>query len=124
MKQNMDEYIRTLNFELTLATKLRKAMDDVAAVVETGALFNKEIAGSSVVDMQMLLYNTRSMNQLKDKYMNTYKLNNNAMQTTARRVRNDVSQQIQNPTVSFWLTLMNISDFSLMCKPCAQGQVS
>mmetsp|Transcript_14229 Transcript_14229/g.34800 ORF Transcript_14229/g.34800 Transcript_14229/m.34800 type:complete len:262 (-) Transcript_14229:1091-1876(-) len=98
MQHNMNEYIRTLNFELALANKLKKAIDDVASLVETGAMFNKEIAGASVVDMQVLLFNTRQMNNLKDKYVNKYKQENNEMQTTARRVRNEISQQMQNPT--------------------------
>lgn len=100
IQDNVKEYIETLNHEMKMATKLKKAVDDVAAVVENGAAFNKEISGASVVDMQMLLYNTRNMLKGKEKYMNQYKLDSNEQQTTARRLRNAMNEQIHNPRIS------------------------
>ncbi len=52
LQQNMQEYLDACSHEMKIAMKLKKAVDDVAAVVENGAAFNKEISGASVVDMQ------------------------------------------------------------------------
>mmetsp|Transcript_70047 Transcript_70047/g.146047 ORF Transcript_70047/g.146047 Transcript_70047/m.146047 type:complete len:223 (+) Transcript_70047:116-784(+) len=100
LQHNMQEYMENVSNEMKMATKLKKAIDDVAAVVENGAAFNREVSGASVVDMQMLLYNTRNMLKTKDKYMNSYKLDNNEQQTTARRLRNAMNDQIHNPRIT------------------------
>ena len=97
--ENMNEYMDMLKHEEKVATKLKKNIDDIAAVVKNGADFDKEIAGASVVDMQMLLFNTRNMNKLKERYMNGYKNTNNEQQLVARRLRNSMNDQLQNPAI-------------------------
>ena len=74
---NMNEYMELLKHEEKVAIKLKKAIDDVGAVVKNGVEFDKEISGAGVVDMQMLLFNTRNMLKLKERYMNGYKNTNN-----------------------------------------------
>mmetsp|Transcript_22195 Transcript_22195/g.51563 ORF Transcript_22195/g.51563 Transcript_22195/m.51563 type:complete len:264 (+) Transcript_22195:147-938(+) len=98
MKANMSEYIRTLNYELKLAKKLQMCIDDVGAVIDHGATFGREITGSSVVDMQILLYNTRNMNKLKERFVHSYKMDNTDMQSTAKRLREHMSKELQSPT--------------------------
>jgi hypothetical protein len=96
---NMNHYMELLKQEEKNATKLKKAIDDVGAVVKNGAEFDKEISGASVVDMQMLLFNTRNMLRLKERYMNAYKNTSNEQQQVARRLRNSMNDQLQNPQV-------------------------
>lgn len=96
---NMNEYMDMLKHEEKVATKLKKAIDDVGAVVKNGVEFEKEISGAAVVDMQMLLFNTRNMLKLKDRYMNAYKNTNNEQQQVARRLRNSMYDQLQNPQI-------------------------
>lgn len=96
---NMNQYMELLRQEEKNAMKLKKAIDDVGAVVKNGAEFDKEIAGASIVDMQMLLFNTRNMLRLKERYMNAYKNTNNEQQQVARRLRNSMNDQLQNPQV-------------------------
>jgi hypothetical protein len=43
----------TRSFELKLAKKMQLRIDDVAFQVDTGLSFGKEIAGGSIVDMQV-----------------------------------------------------------------------
>ena len=96
---NMNEYMDLLKHEEKVAIKLKKAIDDVGAVVKNGVEFDKEISGASVVDMQMLLFNTRNMLKLKERYMNSYKNTNNEQQQVARRLRNSLYDQLQNPQI-------------------------
>jgi hypothetical protein len=96
---NMNEYMDLLKHEEKVATKLKKAIDDVGAVVKNGVEFDKEISGAAVVDMQMLLFNTRNMLKLKERYMNGYKNTNNEQQQVARRLRNSMYDQLQNPVL-------------------------
>ena len=84
-------------FELKIANRLRTNIHDVAEKVETGVSFGKEIAGRSVVDMQVLLYNTRNMNKLKDRYVQRYKLDSTELMTTAKRLNHQINHEIQNP---------------------------
>mmetsp|Transcript_42626 Transcript_42626/g.106637 ORF Transcript_42626/g.106637 Transcript_42626/m.106637 type:complete len:267 (+) Transcript_42626:168-968(+) len=98
MKANMSEYIRTLNYELRLAKKLQMCVDDVGAVIDHGATFGREITGTSVVDMQILLYNTRNMNKLKERFVHSYKLDNTDLQQTAKRLREQMAKELQSPT--------------------------
>jgi hypothetical protein len=96
---NMNEYMDLLKHEERVAIKLKKAIDDVGAVVKNGVEFDKEISGAGVVDMQMLLFNTRNMLKLKERYMNSYKNTNNEQQQVARRLRNSLYDQLQNPQI-------------------------
>ena len=96
---NMNEYMELLKHEEKVAVKLKKAIDDVGAVVKNGVEFDKEISGAAVVDMQMLLFNTRNLLKLKERYMNTYKNTNNEQQQVARRLRNGLYDQLQNPQI-------------------------
>jgi hypothetical protein len=96
---NMNEYMDMLKHEEKVATKLKKAIDDVGAVVKNGVEFDREISGAAVVDMQMLLFNTRNMLKLKERYMNAYKNSNNEQQQVARRLRNSMYDQLQNPQI-------------------------
>jgi hypothetical protein len=67
--------------------------------VKNGVEYDKEISGAGVVDMQMLLFNTRNMLKLKERYMNGYKNTNNEQQQVARRLRNSLYDQLQNPQI-------------------------
>ena len=96
---NMNEYMEMLKQEEKVATKLKKAIDDVGAVVKNGVEFNREISGAAVVDMQMLLFNTRNMLKLKERYMNAYKNSNNEQQQVARKLRSSMYDQLQNPQI-------------------------
>jgi hypothetical protein len=97
--ENMNEYMEMLLVEQKQAEKLKKAIDDIGAVVKNGVEFEKEISGASVVDMQMILFNTRNMLKLKERYMGTYKKTNNEMQQVSRRLRNSMYDQLQNPHI-------------------------
>lgn len=44
--------------------------------------------------MQVLQFNTNNMLKTKQKYMNTYKIENNDLQTTCRRLRQNLSDRI------------------------------
>jgi hypothetical protein len=55
LQSNASDYITQVEFELKIAIALKKAIDDVASIVEHGAELNKEVPGSSVVDMQVLV---------------------------------------------------------------------
>lgn len=96
---NMNQYMELLKHEEKVATKLKKAIDDVGAVVKNGVEFDREISGAAVVDMQMLLFNTRNMLKLKERYMNAYKNSNNEQQQVARRLRSSMYDQLQNPQI-------------------------
>jgi hypothetical protein len=48
---------------------------------------------------QVLLYNTRNFNKLKDRYMQTFKLDSTDMSSVAKRLRDQISKEIQDPTV-------------------------
>ena len=111
LQSNVSDYISQVEFELKLAVGLKKAVDDVASVVEHGAELSKEIPGASIVDMQafstclfyfavfssnlqVLQFNTGNLLKTKQKYMNTFKIENNDLQTTARRLRQNLSERI------------------------------
>ncbi len=96
---NMNEYMEMLLVEQKQAEKLKKAIDDIGAVVKNGVEFEEEISVASVVDMQMILFNTRNMLKLKERYMGTYKKTNNEMQQVSRRLRNSMYDQLQNPHI-------------------------
>lgn len=53
LKSNVSDYISQVEFELKIAIGLKKAVDDIASIVEHGAELNKEIPGTSIVDMQV-----------------------------------------------------------------------
>jgi hypothetical protein len=55
LQSNVSDYITQVEFELKIAIALKKAIDDVASIVEHGAELNKEIPGGSIVDMQVLV---------------------------------------------------------------------
>ena len=97
--ENMNEYMEMLSVEQKQAEKLKKAIDDIGAVVKNGVEFEKEISVASVVDMQMILFNTRNMLKLKEPYMGTYKKTNNEMPQVSRRLRNYLYDQLQNPHI-------------------------
>jgi len=101
LQQNMKEYMECIDHEKKLATRMKKALDDVASVVQNGVEFEKEISGAAVVDMQILLFNTRNMLKNKNKYMVTYRLEVNEMQSTSRQLRNQVVEQQSAKAASF-----------------------
>jgi hypothetical protein len=53
LQSSASDYIAQVEFELKIAIALKKAIDDVASIVEHGSEQNKEIPGASVVDMQV-----------------------------------------------------------------------
>ena len=54
LQQNMKDYLECLEHEKKLAMRMKKALDDVASVVQNGVEFDKEISGAAVVDMQVV----------------------------------------------------------------------
>ena len=96
---NMNEYMDLLKQEEKVAIKLKKAIDDIGAVVKNGVEFDKEISGAAVVDMQVVLFNTRNMLKLKERYMSVYKNTNNEQQQVARRLRNSMYDSLHNPQI-------------------------
>jgi len=95
----MNEYMDLLKQEEKVAIKLKKAIDDIGAVVKNGVEFDKEISGAAVVDMQVVLFNTRNMLKLKERYMSVYKNTNNEQQQVARRLRNSMYDSLHNPQI-------------------------
>jgi len=54
LQQNMKDYLECIEHEKKLALRMKKALDDVASVVQNGVEFDKEISGAAVVDMQVV----------------------------------------------------------------------
>jgi hypothetical protein len=53
LQANMKELMQVIEHEKTLATRMKKSLDDIASVVQTGVEFDREISGAAVVDMQV-----------------------------------------------------------------------
>mgnify|MGYP000879425089 CR=1 FL=1 len=53
LQANMNELMQVIEHEKTLATRMKKSLDDIASVVQTGVEFDREISGAAVVDMQV-----------------------------------------------------------------------
>ena len=53
LQSNVTDYISQVEFEMKIAIGLKKSIDDISSVVEYGSEMNKEIPGTSIVDMQV-----------------------------------------------------------------------
>mmetsp|Transcript_34205 Transcript_34205/g.77011 ORF Transcript_34205/g.77011 Transcript_34205/m.77011 type:complete len:214 (-) Transcript_34205:67-708(-) len=112
LQENVDDYIAALKNETTLATKMKKAVDDIAAVVQNGIEFEKEISGAAVVDMQVLLFNTRNMLKNKERYMSSFKNESNEQQGVARRLRSTMIKQQRSVQIQKQFAKASLSELS------------
>jgi hypothetical protein len=104
LRNNIQEYINSLQFEFKLANRLSKYIDDLAAAIDGratagdgAATAHRNTLGTSIVDMQMLLFSLRNTNKHREVYMVKYKQDNSEMLTVAKRIRNDIDVKTQTP---------------------------